>query len=205
LTTDLRTTVEKKHQQETSADTEQLILVDEADREIGHLNKAACHAGAGTLHRAFSLFIFNDEDQLLIQQRGARKQLWPLYWSNSCCSHPRYGESMSSAIHRRLMEELGLSCPLEFLFKFKYQAQYDGAGAEHELCSVFFGRSSTQVRSNREEIGAWRWISVPQLEREFDEDKHPFTPWFKLEWARIRQHYLDEIFAVGGARAWASP
>ncbi len=200
MTTELRNPVEKKHHL-TAADADQLILVDETDREIGHLNKAACHAGAGTLHRAFSLFIFNDDDQLLLQQRGAGKQLWPLYWSNSCCSHPRYGESMSSAIHRRLMEELGLSCPLEFLFKFKYQAQYDGAGAEHELCSVFFGRSTTAVWPNRQEIAAWRWIDAPQLEGELSEGKQPFTPWFKLEWARIRQHYLDEILAVGGARA----
>jgi isopentenyl-diphosphate Delta-isomerase len=200
LTTELRSTVEKKHHI-AAGDGDQLILVDETDREIGQLNKAACHAGAGTLHRAFSLFIFNDDDQLLLQQRGAGKQLWPLYWSNSCCSHPRYGESMSSAIHRRLMEELGLACPLEFLFKFKYQAQYDGAGAEHELCSVFFGRVSTAVRPNWEEIAAWRWIGIPQLERELGEGKQPYSPWCKLEWQRIREHYLDEILEVGGARA----
>jgi isopentenyl-diphosphate Delta-isomerase len=200
LTTELRNPVEKKHHI-AAADGDQLILVDETDREIGQLNKAACHAGAGTLHRAFSLFIFNDDDQLLLQQRGAGKQLWPLYWSNSCCSHPRYGESMSSAIHRRLMEELGLACPLEFLFKFKYQAQYDGAGAEHELCSVFFGRVTTAVRPNWEEIAAWRWIGIPQLERELSEGKQPYSPWCKLEWQRIREHYLDEILEVRGARA----
>lgn len=201
MTTELRNPVEKKHHNLAAGETDQLILVDEADREVGHLDKAACHSGAGTLHRAFSLFIFNDEDQLLLQQRGAGKQLWPLYWSNSCCSHPRYGESMASAIHRRLMEELGLACPLEFLFKFKYQAQYDGAGAEHELCSVFFGRATTPVRPNWEEIAAWRWIGVPQLERELSEGKQPYSPWCKLEWARIREHYLDEILEVGGARA----
>ena len=200
MTTELRNPVEKKHHL-TAGDGDQLILVDEADREIGHLNKAACHAGAGKLHRAFSLFIFNDDDQLLLQQRGASKQLWPLYWSNSCCSHPRAGESMSSAIHRRLMEELGLACPLEFLFKFKYQAQYDGAGAEHELCSVFFGRATTAVRPNWEEIAAWRWVSIPQLERELSEGRQPYSPWCKLEWERIREHYLEEILEVGGARA----
>jgi isopentenyl-diphosphate delta-isomerase len=200
LTTELRNPVEKKHHL-IAGDGDQLILVDAADREIGQLNKAACHAGAGTLHRAFSLFIFNDDDQLLLQQRGAGKQLWPLYWSNSCCSHPRAGESMSSAIHRRLMEELGLACPLDFLFKFEYQAQYDGAGAEHELCSVFFGRATTAVRPNWEEIAAWRWVSIPQLERELSEGKQPYSPWCKLEWERIREHYLEEILEVGGARA----
>ena len=108
---------------------------------------------------------------------------------------------MANAIHRRLMEELGLACPLEFLFKFEYQAQYDGAGAEHELCSVFFGRATTAVRPNWEEIAAWRWVSIPQLERELSEGKQPYSPWCKLEWERIREHYLEEILEVGGARA----
>jgi isopentenyl-diphosphate Delta-isomerase len=201
LTTELRINVEKKHQSVSPGDSEQLILVDEADQEIGHLDKEACHAGAGTLHRAFSLFIFNDQDQLLLQQRGTGKRLWPLYWSNSCCSHPRHGESMSVAIHRRLMEELGLSCPLEFLFKFEYQAQYDDGGSEHELCSVFFGRTDMGPRPNRDEIAAWRWIDVAQLDRELSEGDEPFSPWFKLEWTRIRDHYLDDILAIGGARA----
>src|SRR5579872_2001083 len=93
---------------ETAADSEALILVDEADREVGHLSKAKCHDGQGVLHRAFSLLIFNDAGELLLQQRSAAKRLWPLYWSNSCCSHPRRAESMDSAIHRRLYEELGL-------------------------------------------------------------------------------------------------
>jgi isopentenyl-diphosphate delta-isomerase type 1 len=125
---------------EVGADSESLILVDEADREVGHLSKAECHHGRGVLHRAFSLLIFNGDGELLLQQRAASKRLWPLYWSNSCCSHPRRAESMETAIHRRLREELGVRCPLQFLFKFQYQAQFDAAGAEQELCSVFIGR-----------------------------------------------------------------
>src|SRR5215468_8195029 len=142
------------------ADSESLILVDEADREVGHLDKARCHQGHGVLHRAFSLLIFNGNGELLLQQRAATKRLWPLYWSNSCCSHPRRAESMEAAIHRRLGEELGVSCPLHFLFKFQYQAQFDAAGAERELCSVFIGRCSGRVRVNADEIRDWRWIST---------------------------------------------
>jgi len=126
----------------SEADSESLILVDEADREVGHLDKLRCHQGRGVLHRAFSLLIFNDSGELLLQQRAASKRLWPLYWSNSCCSHPRRAETLETAIHRRLYEELGLRCPLHFLFKFQYQAQFDAAGAEQELCSVFVGRTS---------------------------------------------------------------
>jgi isopentenyl-diphosphate delta-isomerase len=178
---------------EVSADSEFLILVDEADRELGYLNKTACHQGAGVLHRAFSLLIFNDKGELLLQQRAASKRLWPLYWSNSCCSHPRRFETLVTAIHRRLHEELGLSCPLEFLFRFRYQAQFSEAGAEHELCSVYIGRCNGPVRINRDEVLAWRWISPEALQTELAEaGGEQFTPWFKLEWERIwRDHRAD--------------
>ncbi|MBS0416872.1 MAG: isopentenyl-diphosphate Delta-isomerase [Proteobacteria bacterium] len=174
----------------TTADSESLILVDEADREVGHLDKARCHQGRGVLHRAFSLLIFNDAGELLLQQRSAAKRLWPLYWSNSCCSHPRRAESMEAATQRRLYEELGLRCPLEFLFKFQYQAQFDAAGAEQELCSVFVGRTSDPVRIDPHEIRAWRWISPENLQAELAGGAADrFTPWFVMEWERIlRDH-----------------
>lgn len=186
----------------TKAEAEQLILVDDADHEIGHLGKADCHLGGGVLHRAFSLFIFNARDELLIQQRSAGKSLWPDYWSNSCCSHPRRGESMTAAIHRRLMEELGLHCALKFLFKFKYQAQYNQTSAEHELCSVFYGRSNTPVHANREEITDWRWVALHELQALLGDPTQRYTPWFKLEWEQIRRDHLDDILAPGGTRAW---
>src|ERR1700692_1753634 len=97
-----------------AADPDALILVDEADRSLGFLNKTLCHEGRGILHRAFSLLIFNDGGELLIQQRAASKRLWPMYWSNSCCSHPRGNESMETATQRRLYEELGIRSPLHF-------------------------------------------------------------------------------------------
>src|SRR6202142_1527753 len=148
------------------ADSDALILVDEADRRLGHLSKEMCHEGRGVLHRAFSLLIFNGSGELLLQQRSASKRLWPLYWSNSCCSHPRRAETMEAAVHRRLYEELGLRCPLQFLFKFQYQAQFESEGSEQELCSVFIGRSSEAVRTDPQEIQAWRWIQPAALEAE---------------------------------------
>jgi isopentenyl-diphosphate delta-isomerase len=179
---------------EVSADSEFLILVDEADRELGYLNKTACHQGAGVLHRAFSLLIFNDKGELLLQQRAASKRLWPLYWSNSCCSHPRRFETLATAIHRRLHEELGLSCPLQFLFRFRYQAQFSEAGAEHELCSVYIGRCNGPVRINRDEVLASRWISPEALQTELAEaGGEQFTPWFKLEWERIWRDHRAEL------------
>ena len=180
-----------------TGDPESLILVDEADREVGHLDKVRCHQGRGVLHRAFSLLIFNGAGDLLLQQRSRAKRLWPLYWSNSCCSHPRRAESMESAIHRRLYEELGLRCPLQFLFKFQYQAQFDEGGAEQELCSVFIGRSTDQVRVDSAEIHAWRWISPEVLQAELAGGaRGQFTPWFVLEWERIWRDHRAALLAL---------
>lgn len=178
-----------------SPDTEALILVDSADREVGHLSKERCHEGRGVLHRAFSLWIFNERGELLLQQRSAQKRLWPLYWSNSCCSHPRRDESIETASRRRLSEELGISCPLQFLFKFQYQAQFDATGAEHELCSVFIGHSAGSPRVNRQEILDWRWISQEALhvEMEANDAAAKLTPWFRLEWAQIRRDHRPAL------------
>jgi isopentenyl-diphosphate Delta-isomerase len=180
-----------------TADSDTLILVDEADRRVGHLSKALCHQGRGILHRAFSLLIFNGNGELLLQQRSASKRLWPLYWSNSCCSHPRGSESMEAATQRRLSEELGIACPLHFLFKFQYQAQFDATGAEHELCSVFIGRSTEPVRINSEEILAWRWVRPEALQRELaGAGAGNFTPWFTIEWDRIWRDYRLRVLAL---------
>ena len=178
-------------------DSESLILVDQTDREVGHMSKADCHQGRGTLHRAFSLLIFNPAGELLLQQRSASKRLWPLYWSNSCCSHPRGDESLETATQRRLYEELGIRCPLQFLFKFQYQAQFDATGAENELCSVYIGRCREPVKVDSDEIVDWRWISPEALQREIAaQGGRTFTPWFMLEWARIWREHRAAVLAL---------
>jgi len=168
-----------------SSDDEPLILVDSADREIGCLAKADAHLGGGTLHRAFSLFVFNPVGQLLLQQRAQGKRLWPGYWSNTCDSHPRRGESIDSAVHRRLLQELGLRAELEFLFKFQYRAQYDPHGAEYEVCWVYAGSSAERPHPNTKEVTAWRYLTPQALHAEIARAPQRFTPWFKLAWARI--------------------
>jgi isopentenyl-diphosphate Delta-isomerase len=180
-----------------AADPEALILVDETDRSLGLLSKTLCHEGRGVLHRAFSLLIFNDSGEMLIQQRAASKRLWPMYWSNSCCSHPRGDESLDTATQRRLYEELGIRCPLHFLFKFQYQAQFDATGAENELCSVFVGRCRDPISANSDEIHDWRWIAPEALNREIAGDRGgTFTPWFKLEWARIWRDHRQAVLVI---------
>lgn len=176
-----------------SFDSEELILVNENDEEVGHLDKSSCHDGDGVLHRAFSLFVFNPRGELLLQRRSRTKRLWPLFWSNSCCSHPRRGETMEEAVHRRLQQELGLDAKLEYLYKFQYSAQYEDAGSERELCSVYAGRTDAEPQVNRNEIESWRFVSLDKLEAELAAFPERFTPWFKMEWKQITKEFAGAI------------
>ena len=172
-----------------STDSEQLILVDAGDRAVGVLDKASCHDGQGVLHRAFSAFLFNDRGEVFIQQRAADKRLWPSYWSNSCCSHPRPGETMERAVHRRLGDELGLApgqvLNLRLLYKFEYRATFGAAGGEHELCWVFQAQFDGDMTVNVTEIADWAWVAPDALTRRLAEQGQDFTPWLKLEWPRV--------------------
>lgn len=182
-----------------SSDSESLILVDPLDREIGELSKAACHDGEGVLHRAFSLFVFNREGDLLLQKRSAQKRLWPLYWSNSCCSHPRSGERVEDAAHRRLQQELGLRANLYFMYKFQYRAYFGELGSENELCWVYVGVSDDSVQVNAEEIDDWRFVAPDDVDRELAQASDTFTPWFRMEWARLRQDHDEALRMLEGA------
>lgn len=173
------------------AENELLILVDADDREIGSLGKDACHDGDGVLHRAFSLFLFNDRGELLLQRRSKAKRLWPKYWSNSCCSHPRHGESMEAATARRLRQELDTAAELEFIYKFEYQARFAGKGSENEMCWVYLGRLGQEARANEAEIAELRFLSSRDLNREIDTVPERFTPWFKMEWKRLNEEFAE--------------
>jgi isopentenyl-diphosphate delta-isomerase len=176
-----------------SFEDEPLILVDAEDNETGILSKAACHDGDGVLHRAFSVFLFNDVGELLLQQRAAGKRLWPKYWSNSCCSHPRRGEELHEAASRRLQDELHTDSELEFVYRFVYQASFGELGAEHESCHVFLGRLTSEPQANDTEIAQLRYVSANELEREIDESPEMYTPWFKLEWQRLNEEYSETL------------
>jgi isopentenyl-diphosphate delta-isomerase len=176
-----------------SSDSEELILVDEHDNELGFLSKQQCHDGAGILHRAFSLFVFNAMGELLLQKRSADKRLWPLFWSNSCCSHPRKGESMEVATRRRLQEELDVQADLEFVYKFSYRAQFGEHGSENELCSVYLGRTDQTYSANANEIAEARFISIDALSNELRTNPEEFTPWFKMEWERLSGEFAEML------------
>lgn len=177
-----------------SSEAESLILVDEHDNRIGTLSKGECHDGDGILHRAFSIFLFDHAGRLLIQQRSGDKRLWPLYWANSCCSHPRAGENMDQATMRRMQEELGVSTGLQFVYKFRYQVNYRDLGAEHELCWVYVGRTQQKaVRPNPAEVADWRFVHPVEVDAMVEQESTPVAPWFVLEWQALRTEHWETV------------
>lgn len=180
-----------------SSDDEPLILVDSQDQELGYLNKAACHDGDGRLHRAFSVFLFNSRGEVLMQKRAPGKRLWPAYWSNSCCSHPRRGESMENAVRRRVQQELGLNGGavgnLRFIYKFEYHARFGSLGSEYELCSVYIARTSQEPVVNSMEIDDLAWVSRDALSQRLTRQPEEHTPWLQLEWAELLDKYAHEL------------
>jgi len=176
-----------------SFDDEPLILVNPNDEVQGFETKDICHNGQGLLHRAFSVFLFDNEGRVLLQQRSEQKRLWPGFWSNGCCSHPRRGEKMDEAAIRRIREELNLKTELSYLFKFQYQEPFEDKGAEYELCSVYIGRSQGDVLVNETEIAAWKYIPVEELEADMQSNPQHYTPWMKMEWARMRKEFWPQI------------
>ena len=176
-----------------SFDDEKLIVVNEYDEVLDYKTKVECHQGQGILHRAFSIFIFNDKLQLLLQQRSEQKLLWPKFWSNSCCSHPRKGETYEIATKRRLKEELGLETPLIYLYKFQYHASFGSVGSETELCSVYIGKTNESVSINQNEIADWNYVDLNEMDERLQQESQIHTPWFKMEWMRLKSEFIDQI------------
>ena len=171
-------------QPKVSCHDELLIVVDKDDQVIDYKNRLQRHQGHGLLHRAFSIFIFKG-GEVLVPKRSRHKQLWPLYWSNSCCSHPRKGEDLHAAAQRRLAEELGVSASLKFLYTFQYQANYCDIGTEREICSVYIGTSCDEIAANPWEVAEWKFIAINDLTTDMDRHPQKYTPWFKLEWQKL--------------------
>lgn len=158
---------------------EEIILVDENDRELGTSEKMAAHL-SGDLHRAFSIFVFNEQGEMLLQKRARNKYHSGGLWTNTCCSHPRPGEDLEQATARRLREEMGFSCDLQKAFDFIYKAQLDNELTEHELDHVFIGKYEGEILPDKREVMAFRWFKLPELKKEISKSPHKFTVWFKI-------------------------
>jgi isopentenyl-diphosphate delta-isomerase len=163
--------------------TEYVILVSADDHELGRMEKMEAHQ-KGILHRAFSIFLFNERGETLLQQRAAGKYHSPLLWTNTCCSHPREGESVLQAAQRRVREELGIRPEdihdLRPAFHFTYRAEFDNNLIEHELDHVVIGQYEGSCQPNPEEVASTRWVSMPDLLTDVEKSPANYTAWFKI-------------------------
>ena len=166
---------------------EQVILVDENDRQIGLMEKQAAHVNPH-LHRAFSIFIFNSKGELLMQQRALSKYHSPGLWTNTCCSHPRDGETLTEATSRRLMEEMGMTCEMHEVYTFIYMAPVGQGLTEHEFDHVWIGRSDETPQINREEVESWKYVSLSDLKVDIQLHPELYTEWFKITFEEMSHH-----------------
>jgi isopentenyl-diphosphate delta-isomerase len=159
-----------------------VILTDALGNAIGAADVLEAHTGEGRLHKAFSVYVFApDRRELLIQRRSRTKMLWPLVWANTCCSHPRPGETALEAGARRTQEEMGFRCPLREGQSFVYRAvDPAGRGVEHEHVTTLISESRPVVEANRDEVEEWQWAPVTALRREMAEHPERYAPWFHL-------------------------
>ena len=169
---------------------EKVILVNSNDEPIGLMPKMEAHEKA-LLHRAFSVFVINDNNELMLQQRALQKYHSPGLWTNTCCSHQRDGEKNIEAGLRRLQEEMGFETPLEYLFNFIYKAPFDNGLTEHELDHVMLGRYEGEPSINSEEVASWKWMDIDLIHADLINNPADYTVWFAIIFDRF-YNYLKE-------------
>lgn len=164
---------------------ENVVLVDVDDVQIGLMPKLEAHQ-KGVLHRAFSVFVLNKNNEIMLQQRAEHKYHSPLLWTNTCCSHQREGEGNVQAGERRLMEEMGFCVDLRVLFSFIYKAPFDNGLTEHELDHVMIGYFDGEPVINHDEVHGWKWLSIEAVRIDIAQNPDIYTVWFKI----IFEHFL---------------
>ncbi|MAV04956.1 MAG: isopentenyl-diphosphate delta-isomerase [Flavobacteriaceae bacterium] len=167
---------------------EMVILVDKHDNQLGLMEKIEAHKKA-VLHRAFSVFILNDNNELLIQQRALSKYHSPALWTNTCCSHPRDGESVLDAGARRLKEEMGFETKLDSLLSFVYRAKFDNGLTEHEFDHVLFGYYNDDPSINKLEVMDWKWVNLDFLKNDIITNSDLYTIWFKIIFEKFYKNF----------------
>ena len=169
---------------------ERVILVNEKDEPIGTMPKMEAHEKA-ILHRAFSVIVLNQNNEIMLQQRAHQKYHSPLLWTNTCCSHQREGETNIQAGSRRLFEEMGFVTDLKELFHFIYKAPFDNGLTEHELDHVMIGYYTEDPIINPEEVESWKWMKIEDIKLEMIQNPQLFTVWFKIIFDEF-YHYLED-------------
>lgn len=169
---------------------ENVILVNPNDEQIGLMPKMEAHKKA-VLHRAFSVFVLNDKNEIMLQQRASHKYHSPLLWTNTCCSHQREGETNIQAGSRRLFEEMGFVTGLKELFHFIYKAPFDNGLTEHELDHVMVGYYNEAPKINPEEVESWKWMGIEDVAKDIQFQPEVYTVWFKIIFDEF-YHFLEE-------------
>lgn len=169
---------------------EKVILVNQNDEQIGLMNKLEAHEKA-VLHRAFSVFVLNKNNEIMLQQRAHQKYHSPLLWTNTCCSHQRDGETNLQAGTRRLFEEMGFVTELKELFHFIYKAPFDNGLTEHELDHVMIGYFDNDPKINLEEVENWKWMSIEDIKIDMKINPKTYTIWFKIIFDEF-YHYIEQ-------------
>jgi isopentenyl-diphosphate delta-isomerase len=170
---------------------EYVVLVDENDHEKGEMEKMEAHE-KGLLHRAFSIFIFNKQGQLILQRRALTKYHSPGEWANTCCSHPRKGESVLDAGHRRLQEEMGFDAPLEEVLTFVYKADVGKGLVEHELDHVLIGTFDGEPSVNPDEVDSWKAADLDWIREDVKANPKNYAPWFRIIFEKVYQFYINQ-------------
>ena len=173
---------------------EKVILVNEKDESIGLMPKMEAHEKA-LLHRAFSVFILNDKNEVMLQKRAAHKYHSPSLWTNTCCSHQRDGEDSIQGGERRLKEEMGFSVPLKELFSFIYKAPFDNGLTEHELDHVLIGHYNDAPKINRDEVSDYCYKSLEVIKEDITIHPEAYTVWFKIIFEKFYEHLKKEVYA----------
>lgn len=169
-----------------------VLLVDSHDNVIGEAPKMQAHRD-GSLHRAISVFLFDEEGRILLQRRAAGKYHSAGLWSNASCTHPRPGEAPADAARRRLREEMGMEADLEFRGTFVYRAELDSSLIEHELDHLFTGRASSEPQPAPEEVSEWRWVHPEELATELAATPERFTAWFPIAYDYLLVAADDQV------------
>ncbi len=176
-----------------SPDESEVVLVDSQGKPLGTAPKLKAHQDGGALHRAISVLVFDPQGRLLIQRRASGKYHSPGSWANTCCSHPKPGEAIEAAAHRRLKEEMGFDCPLREVFDFTYRIDVGGHMTEHEFDHVFVGTFSGEPHPDPREVGEYRWVPLQDLFRDVRADSKEYAPWFKIILVHLGEMDLKQI------------